>query len=214
MSKLKLTYFDIDAGRGEPARLALFLAGIPFIDDRIPISEWPKRKTGTPLHALPVLEADRSEFIQSNTINRYVGKLSGFYPTDAIEAARCDEIMDIVEDVTSKIGATFPLADEVRKMRREALVSGVIPLGLRLLESRLQAAGGRYFADDRLTVADFKVLVFMRLLQSGRLDHIPVDLPERFAPRLLEHRSRVEEDPAVTAYYANRAELRSAASSN
>ena len=33
MAKLKLTYFDFDGGRGEPARLALHIGGIAFEED-------------------------------------------------------------------------------------------------------------------------------------------------------------------------------------
>ena len=35
MAKLKLTFFDFHGGRGEPARLALSIGGIPFEDDRV-----------------------------------------------------------------------------------------------------------------------------------------------------------------------------------
>ena len=48
MPKLKLTYFDFHGGRGEPARLALSIAGIPFEDDRVPGPDWPRRKPSTP----------------------------------------------------------------------------------------------------------------------------------------------------------------------
>src|ERR1700745_4085312 len=41
MAKLKLTYFDFDGGRGEPARLALHIGGIPFEDHRIAGKDWP-----------------------------------------------------------------------------------------------------------------------------------------------------------------------------
>ena len=58
MAKLKLTYFDFHGGRGEPARLALSIGGIPFEDDRVPPSEWGSRKAHTPFGALPVLEKD------------------------------------------------------------------------------------------------------------------------------------------------------------
>ena len=34
MAKLKLTYFDFDGGRGEPARLALHIAGVIFSSRR------------------------------------------------------------------------------------------------------------------------------------------------------------------------------------
>ena len=40
MPKLKLTYFDFHGGRGEPARLALSIGGIPFEDDRVAPSDW------------------------------------------------------------------------------------------------------------------------------------------------------------------------------
>ena len=58
MAKLKLTYFDFHGGRGEPARLALSISGIPFEDDRVPPSEWGGREPQTPFGALPVLEVD------------------------------------------------------------------------------------------------------------------------------------------------------------
>jgi glutathione S-transferase len=58
MAKLKLTYFDFHSGRGEPARLALSMGGIPFEDDRVPPSNWQRRKPDTPFGALPVLEVD------------------------------------------------------------------------------------------------------------------------------------------------------------
>ena len=41
-----------------------------------------------------------------------------------------------------------------------------------------------------------------RHLKSGVLDHIPADLPDRIAPKLVEHYERVKNDPRVQAYYA------------
>jgi glutathione S-transferase len=110
--KLKLTYFDFHGGRGEPARLALAMGGIPFDDDRVPPSEWERRKPNTPFGALPVLEVDGQTLAQSNAINRYVGKLTDLYPTDAWQAALCDEVMEAVEDISTKIAATMFLPDE------------------------------------------------------------------------------------------------------
>ena len=36
MATLKLTYFDFHGGRGEPARIAHSIGGIPFEDHRVP----------------------------------------------------------------------------------------------------------------------------------------------------------------------------------
>jgi glutathione S-transferase len=202
MAKLKLTYFDFHGGRGEPARLALSIGGIPFEDDRVAPSNWPSRKADTPFGALPVLEVDGKTVSQSNAINRYVGKLADLYPSDPWQAALCDEVMEAVEDIGTKIGATFALPEEQKKAQREELVAGPIPFYLTRLEQRLEAHGGRYFAADRLTVADLKVFVWIRHLRSRALDHVPADLADRVAPKLVEHYERIKSDSRVKAYYA------------
>jgi glutathione S-transferase len=204
MTTLKLTYFNFDGGRGEPARLALAIAGIPFEDDRVSFQDWPRRKSETPFHAVPVLEADGRALTQSNAINRYIGRMANLYPSDPWQAALCDEVMDAVEDIGTQIVATFNLPDDEKKLRREALVAGPIPLYLSRLGQRLDANGARYFADNRLTVADLKVFVWVRYLKSGNLDHVPSDLPDRAAPEIAAHCSRIEEHPRVKAYYAQR----------
>lgn len=202
MAQLKLTYFDFHGGRGEPARLALFIGGIAFEDDRVKPADWARRKSETPFGALPVLEVDGQTVAQSNAINRYVGKLADLYPSDPWQAALCDETMEAVEDIATKIGATFSLPEEQKKAQRSVLVEGPIPFYLSQLQQRLEAHGSRYFAADRLSVADLKVFVWLRHLKSGALDHVPTDLPDRLAPKLLEHYERVKGDPRVTAYYA------------
>ena len=145
----------------------------------------------TPFGALPVLELDGQVVAQSNAINRYVGRLTDLYPSDPWQAALCDEAMEAVEDITTKIVATRDLPEEQKKTQRKALVDGPIPFYLTRLQQRLEAHGGRYFAADQLSVADLKVSEFTRNLRSGALDHVPTDLPERVAPKLVEHYERV-----------------------
>src|SRR5215216_3883280 len=76
MSGPKLTCFDFDGGRGECARLAFAIGGVPFIDDRVPFTAWKDRKADTPFGALPVLQVDGRTVAQSNGINRYVASWS------------------------------------------------------------------------------------------------------------------------------------------
>jgi glutathione S-transferase len=202
MANLKLTYFDCHGGRGEPARLALSMGGIAFEDDRVPFADWERRKEDTPFGALPVLEVDGQTIAQSNAINRYVGKLVDLYPSDPWQAALCDEAMEAVEDIISEIVPTLFLPEEEKKTRRKALVEGPIPFYLTRLQQRLEAHGGQYFAADRLSVADLKVAMLIRQLKSGALDYVPTDLPDRIAPKLVEHYERVKSDPGVKAYYS------------
>jgi len=202
MPKLKLSYFDFHGGRGEPARLALAIGGIPFEDDRIG-ADWQRRKGSTPFGSLPVLEVDGQMLTQSNAVNRYVGKLANLYPSDPWQAALCDETMDAVEDIGTKISATLFIADEEeKKKQRKALADGPIAFFLERLQRHLLERGGEYFADRRLTVADLKVFVWVRHLRSGKLDHVPTDLADRIAPKIVEHQKRVESHPRVQEYYA------------
>jgi len=206
MPKLKLTYFAFDGGRGEPIRLALAYGKIPFEDHRFPPGDWPTVKETTPLHQVPVMEVDGKVITQSNTLLRYAGKLAGLYPSDPLEAAYCDEAMDVTEDIVSKVSPTMFIQDEAEKRRaREALAAGPIPLYLGRLATMLKERGGRYFAGDRLSVADFKVFLWTRHLQSGQLDHIPTDIVQRLTPALAEHFKRISAVPEIVDYYKKRA---------
>jgi len=202
LPKLKLTYFDFHGGRGEPARLALFMGGIKFEDERIPKEAWPARKGELPFGTIPVLEVDGELITQSNTINRFVGKLADLYPADPWQAALCDEVMDAVEDLTSQVVATMFIADEQeKKALREKLASGPIPLYLQSLQAYLDERGSGFFADNRLTVADLKVFVWIRHLRTGSLEYIPANLADETAPSLVRHMDRTGSHPKIVAYY-------------
>ena len=75
MLNLKLTYFDIHGGRGEPARLALHIGGVAFEDDRIGFEEFGAKRAGYPFKRVPLLQIDDVELSQCNSINRYVGQM-------------------------------------------------------------------------------------------------------------------------------------------
>lgn len=202
MSQLKLTYFDFHGGRGEPARLAMHMGGIAFEDNRFAGADFAEVRKSTPFGQVPTLHVDGVQVTQSDAITRYVGKLTGLYPTDAYQALLCDEVLDAVEDANVKLGATFGLKGDALKEARTALVNGPLPLYLGWLQSQLQAHGGEYFADKRLTIADLKVFVFVRGLNSGHLDHVPTDLVEKLAPALNAHMQHIAQTPAVAQYYA------------
>ncbi|MEI6803731.1 MAG: glutathione S-transferase family protein, partial [Burkholderiales bacterium] len=162
MSQLKLTYFDFHGGRGEAARLALHLGHIAFEDYRFAFPEFAQLRKSTPLGQVPTLHVDGVQVTQSDAITRYAGKLAGLYPTDPFQALLCDEVMDGLEDINVKLGASFGLTGDALKEARAALVAGPLPQYLAWLQRQLQAHGGQYFADQRLTIADLKAFVFVR----------------------------------------------------
>ena len=202
MPQLKLSYFDFHGGRAEPARLALHIGGIPFEDHRFTFAEFAEVRKATPFGQVPTLEVDGVMVTQTDSILRYAGKLAGLYPADPFQALLCDEVMYVVEDANVKLGPTFRMSGDEQKAARLSLVNGSMSTYLAWLQNQLKAHGGEFFADNRLTVADLKVFVDVRGLNSGRLDHVPTDLVERVAPALNAHMQRIANSPAVVEYYA------------
>src|SRR5688572_23205471 len=107
MSKPKLIYFDMPVSRGEECRLALHLAGVDFIDERIGRDAWPALKPTTPFGSLPVFELPgEPPLAQSNAILALIGRRHGLHPEDLIEAARHEALMCHVEDLRANVGPT------------------------------------------------------------------------------------------------------------
>jgi prostaglandin-H2 D-isomerase / glutathione transferase len=202
MTQLKLTYFDFHGGRAEPARLAMAIGGIAFEDHRFSFPEFAEVRKATPFGQVPTLQVDGVQVTQCDAILRYVGKLAGLYPTDPFQALLCDEVTYVVEETNVKFGPSFRMTGDAQKEARTALVNNVLPVYLTWLQNQLAAHGGEYFADGRLTIADLKVFVDMRGLNSGRLDHVPADIVEVIAPALNAHMRRIAQTPAVAKYYA------------
>ncbi len=201
MHKLKLDYFDFNGGRGEVIRLIFAIGNIPFEDNRIPVSDWPSVRDDAPLRSLPVLHIDGEAVTQSNSINRFAGRLAKLYPEDPVQALRCDEVMDAVEDVLTDIVATFGMDDEAeKKAAREKLADGEITLFLTFLQELLEQRDSEYFVENRLTIADLRVFVWTRSLRSGVLDYIPGDIVEKVAPEIADHCDRVAAHPGIVAW--------------
>lgn len=102
MPKLKLYYFNIP-GKGEAIRLACAYGGIPLDDFRMHANEFHELKVSGKLAfgQVPALSVDDNTMIfQSAAIMRYVGKLTGLYPTDDdLYAAKIDMIVDSENDL-------------------------------------------------------------------------------------------------------------------
>lgn len=197
---MKLTYFDVHGGRGEPIRLAMFLGKLEFQDHRFPFSDFAEVRKSTPLGQVPTLEVEGVTITQCNAITRYVGKLTNLYPTDPYRALLCDEVMEAVEDISYRLVGTFGLEGEALKQSREKILNHYILPQLTWLEDKLEQAG-EYFADSRLTVADLKVLVYLSWLTSGMLDHIPQDILTKNTPKLQAYLLNIKSLPEIIDYY-------------
>ncbi len=198
MSKPTLTYFDIPTSRGEECRLALFLAGVDFIDERLNRAQWELRKASTPFGALPTFAMEgKPTLSQSNAILRMIGGQHGLLPADPWESARHEAVMCAVEEMRAKLGPTGHLTDPAAKQAaREALATSYYPVWCAQIEKQIV---GPYVGGAALSVADLKLFVAMSTLLAGKLDHIPVDTFRPF-PKLIALVDAVGKHPKVVAW--------------
>ena len=159
----KLVYFDA-YGYAEPVRIALTLGKVEFEDVRLQREDWPKYKAD---HAdelefgqVPVLYHDGKQINQSAAILRYVGHVTGTYPTDAFTAWRVDSFIDAFRDLQTAMGTIRYTQDEAKKKElAQAFLTGTLPTALGRFEKRLAANTSQNFlVGDSLTIADIQLL--------------------------------------------------------
>ncbi len=207
MLDIKLSYLDFPEGRGgEAERLALHLGGVAFEDDRYHLEDVVSVVLRAQTMQVSVLQVGEFQFQHQDAvaeIARYVGRVSQLYPDhDPLQALLCDVVLGRVENTLAHIGSTCWQDDDARQTARHTLVTRILPTALEWLQERLVIGGGEYFANQSLTMADLKVFTLVRGLNSGRLQYIPTDIVEQYAPSLNEHMQRIEAIPAVMQYYA------------
>lgn len=173
---ITITYFDL-AGRAEPARLALHIAGIPFVDERLKRDEWPSYKAKAPFGQCPMMTVDGEIYAQSNAITRYAGRLANLYPSDPIKALPVDMVLDKITDIAETLSPTFCETDaEKRLALRKKLASDVLPPHFAQLDKYICKKSPNYAVGDSMTIADLAIFNFVNWFKSGMLDGIPADL--------------------------------------
>ena len=201
MAKPKVTYFDFPGSRGEEVRLALWIAGVDFDDNRLPNGAWPDLKPKTPFGSLPTFEIEgRQVLAQSNAILVYIGREHGLHPKDNWQAAEHEALMSAVEDLRSNVVPAIRNPDkEASLAARKELAANYLPQWGANVERRL--GKGPFLAGDNISVADIKLYIGARWFSSGAVDHIPKDIFARFE-KLSALAESVAKHPRVVAWYS------------
>ncbi len=204
MSQIQLSYFDFPSSRGEECRLALVLAGVDFLDDRISYADWPKRKPEMPYGAVPVLTVDgRGMLAHSNSILNYIAATHGLRSTDSFEAARQDGVMEAVEELRTKTWSVLNqgTSDDEKKAIRKAYAAGPLLDAAASVESQIR---GPYVGGEDIRVADLKLWSFYQWFKSGAIDHVPADTLAPFEKWAAVH-GLVEQHPKIAVFRAKHA---------
>ena len=189
-------------GRGEPIRLALFIGGVEFEDNRLKGSEFGalKQSGSLPLGQVPVMEVDGVMLCQSKSLLRLAGKLANLYPTDVVKAAICDQFVDTVDEIGDHLGPTYGIQDaEKRITARKHLADNVFPTLYEKL-NKLAAAHGEFVAGSEITVADIHLFQAIQYFKMGILDGIPADSYDKYS-NLLAIYEKVKNHPKVVEWY-------------
>ena len=202
MPTLKLTYFP-SKGRAEPIRLAFYIGGVPFVDERITGAQFIKTKESLPFQQLPVLTVDGKIISQSMGIFRYAGVLSNLYPAnDPFQALLVDQIIFQCQDTLELLLPTVKEKDHDKMLLlRKALVEDVWPRYFKELNDVLGMYGGKAAVGDKLTIADLMVHALKTQITAGILEAIPITILDAY-----EHIVKVTEDvakhPKVIEWYS------------
>lgn len=166
----KLTYYAFD-GRGAAPRLAAVAGGIAYEEEITTFEDHGKSKaagqrrwSGPPELVIYGKDGKQIAWIgQSNAILRYIGNLSGAYPSNPLQRALCDEVLDSCEDI---IGLLIPLIFAQTDDQKKAIFQGLcgadkLPYWFGKFNARLQENEKRgnksgFFVGDKLSIADYK----------------------------------------------------------
>uniref|UniRef100_A0A7S3ME59 Glutathione S-transferase n=1 Tax=Spumella elongata TaxID=89044 RepID=A0A7S3ME59_9STRA len=217
--KLKLYYFNIP-GKGEPIRLACAYGGVELDDFRMHANEFHDLKVSGKLAfgQVPALSVNDDQMIfQSAAIMRYVGKLTGLYPTnDDLLAAKIDMIVDSENDMFTglavsryrgRFGFGFLTEDHVATVRK-SLNDEILPEHLRNVEKLLEESTSGWVAGTaNPSIADFILVPRLLWLVEADTNHGISDSLLEGYPRICALIKQLLALPAVVAFYEKHAKL-------
>lgn len=211
--KIKLLYFDIK-GKGEPIRMLCSYANYPLEDYRFQSREeflHLKNSGQLTFGQVPALVINDGETMicQTNAIMRYLGKLTGTYPSCPIKAALVDSIMDQEADMFSGLSISkysdrfgySVLTEENIKVIRKELNDKILPTHLGFLEKLLKNSTSGYIADtSEPCICDFVLVPRLEFLVSGDTVGISKDLFKNF-PLVEAYILKFKSNPKIQAYH-------------
>jgi len=172
----KLTYFDVRA-LAEPIRLLFAFQGVEFTDERIPRDQWPAIKPTKPWGNMPVLEEDGKVLAQSSTILRYLGKKFNMAGGNDFETAKCDELIEAMNDLRQATFKVVMETDADKKKEGETKLRGeTFPFYCGKWSGILEKNGTGYLVGNKLSIADLSVGNYLQIfgeVYPGILDSFP-----------------------------------------
>ena len=180
MSKLQLIYFNLRA-LCEAPRMMLHTAGIEYSYEMAWDyfkKPWGDVKKEVIFHKLPLLVIDEKiEIWQSNTISRYIAKLTNNIPNNEEMVAYADSIFESAHDLFFHLNPTINGWVGVMHLKnKKNLLDEILPKAFTNFEKLLSKYEGNFFLGERAFYCDFNVyhhVSLALLLDDKILDNFP-----------------------------------------
>ena len=180
MSKLQLIYFNLRA-LCEAPRMMLHTAGIEYSYEMAWDyfkKPWGDVKKEVIFHKLPLLVIDEKiEIWQSNTISRYIAKLTNNIPNNEEMVAYADSIFESAHDLFFPLNPTINVwVGEMHLKNKKNLLDEILPKAFTNFEKLLSKYEGNFFLGERAYYCDFNVyhhLSLALILDDKILDNFP-----------------------------------------
>ena len=159
MSKLQLIYFNLRA-LCEAPRMMLHSAGIEYSYEMAWDyfkKPWGDVKKEVIFHKLPLLVIDEKiEIWQSNTISRYIAKLTNNIPNNEEMVAYADSIFESAHDLFFPLNPTINVwVGEMHLKNKKNLLDEILPKAFTNFEKLLSKYEGNSFLGERAFYCDF-----------------------------------------------------------
>jgi len=177
MSEIKLTHYNAK-GKAETSRLILALAGQKYEDKRIEPSDMAALKPSLPFGQLPLLEYKGESLTQSMAIAKFLAREFDLAGSNALEAAKMDEIVDAINDLQNTMyQCHFEKDATVKEEKLKKFMEETLPKGLTNLENILGKRGGNFFVGNKLSWTELHFLQIMDVILDNNaevLDPFPM----------------------------------------
>lgn len=181
----------------------MVIGRLDFEDVRIKSDEWPALKPKTPYLSLPLISIDGVEYAQSQAILKYIGKLTGLYPTDPKDALLVDEVAYTLIDMARgffPVLSNKSLNDDEKSAKTLELVDRYWGGVERRLQNPAVANDGPFILGDQVSVADLGLVNSYNGFKTD-LNKIVSDEVLAKYPRMAQIAEAVMNLPAVKEWY-------------
>lgn len=162
-----LIYWKV-ASRGQLPLLLLSAGNIDYVYDDASANSWPEKKEEMPFGQLPVLKVGDTKIAQSGAIARYCAKIANLLPSDDLELAVVDSVMEQCNDVLGiMVKAKYTEDETKRKEAWKKFQDETLSQKMDRINTLLEKSEKDFFGGSSPNAADVAVFSILNLVEKA-----------------------------------------------